>query len=665
MDKQKSGAATFLSDNETKVDLLNNEAIALTIIKILLEAPDKPVTIGVHGDWGVGKSSILEMIESGLEVQKNILCLKFNGWRFQGFEDAKIALLEGIVTGLIEKRPELKKAGDKVKEVFRRIDWLKIAKHAGSLAFTAFTGIPNFAQIHDLIKDFEKTLRDPATRPSQDKVNEMFDNALSLVKTEVQSKNIPDEIDEFRKAFDDLLKEAKVERLIVLIDDLDRCLPDTAIETLEAIRLFVFTPHTAFVVAADEAMIEYSVRKHFPELPDSTGPQTYARNYLEKLIQVPFRIPPLGVAETRIYVSLLLIGAELGDEDEGFAKLIVAARNRLKRPWSGEVIDTVVIKDTLGEKANKANQALFLSDQIGPILTGGTKGNPRQIKRFLNALMLRKRTADARGFGEDITLPALAKLMLAEQFLPRLFEQIANKATSSSTGICNELKLLEEKIKSPKMTPEAGEDEGLREEKSPKKHSKVTAEKETENSLLEEWLSNKPVEDWVAIEPLLGNIDLRPYFFATKDHKNYFGTHTTLGHINTITEKLIGPKISVQALEGDLKRLAIAEADQVFEGLRSHIISVGKFDNPPDGIDGISVLVKVQPTLQPKLLDLLDGLPSDHLGMWAIQGWTDVITEPENEKRLKQIFQKWADNPNNPLLQVAAGQVAKIPKRGR
>src|SRR5690606_548379 len=153
-----------------------------TIIKILLEAPDKPVTIGVHGDWGVGKSSILEMIESGLEVQKNILCLKFNGWRFQGFEDAKIALLEGIVTGLIEKRPELKKAGDKVKEVFRRIDWLKIAKHAGSLAFTAFTGIPNFAQIHDLIKDFEKTPRDPATRPSQGEVNEMFDNALSLVK---------------------------------------------------------------------------------------------------------------------------------------------------------------------------------------------------------------------------------------------------------------------------------------------------------------------------------------------------------------------------------------------------------------------------------------------------------------------------------------------------
>ena len=67
----------------------------------------------------------------------------------------------------------------------------------------------------------------------------------------------------------------------------------------EAVRLFVFTSRTAFVVAADEAMIEYAVRKHFPDLPDTTGPQTYARNYLEKLIQVPFRIPALGDTEKK------------------------------------------------------------------------------------------------------------------------------------------------------------------------------------------------------------------------------------------------------------------------------------------------------------------------------------------------------------------------------
>ena len=53
-------------------------------------------------------------------------------------------------------------------------------------------------------------------------------------------------------------EKAGVDQLVVLIDDLDRCLPDTAIDTLEAVRLFVFTSRTAFVVATDEAMIEYS-----------------------------------------------------------------------------------------------------------------------------------------------------------------------------------------------------------------------------------------------------------------------------------------------------------------------------------------------------------------------------------------------------------------------
>lgn len=141
----------ILTDNETKVDLLNNEAIATTIIKLLRDRPDQPVTIGVHGDWGAGKSSVLEMIEAGFEKESKVLCLKFNGWRFQGFEDAKIALIEGIVTGLIEKRPALTRAGEAVEDVFRRIDWLKVAKKAGGLAFTSFTGIPTPDQITAIV----------------------------------------------------------------------------------------------------------------------------------------------------------------------------------------------------------------------------------------------------------------------------------------------------------------------------------------------------------------------------------------------------------------------------------------------------------------------------------------------------------------------------------
>lgn len=165
----------ILADNETKIDLLNNEVIATTIIELLRDRPEQPVTVGVHGDWGAGKSSVLEMIEAGFEKQTDVLCLKFNGWRSQGFEDAKIALIEGIVTGLIEKRSALTKTCEAVKNVFRRIDWLKAAKRAGSLAFTAFSGIPTSDQIEVLVKNLRSIIEDPSKLPTKDNIEAVID----------------------------------------------------------------------------------------------------------------------------------------------------------------------------------------------------------------------------------------------------------------------------------------------------------------------------------------------------------------------------------------------------------------------------------------------------------------------------------------------------------
>lgn len=74
------------------------------------------------------------------------------------------------------------------------------------------------------------------------------------------------------------------------------------------------------MIGADEAMIEYAVRNHFPDLPQSQGPLSYTRNYFEKLIQVPFRIPALGSLETRIYTTLLLAENALGPTHKQFRK---------------------------------------------------------------------------------------------------------------------------------------------------------------------------------------------------------------------------------------------------------------------------------------------------------------------------------------------------------
>jgi hypothetical protein len=650
-----------LTDNETKVDLLNNEAIATTIVDLLLAHPDRPVTIGVHGDWGAGKSSILEMIEAGLESKGDVLCLKFNGWRFQGFEDAKIALIEGIVTALIEKRPALRKAGDAVKNVFKRIDWLKVAKKAGGLALTAFTGIPTPEQMQVLVGGLERLAADPSTIATKENLDALVDGAKDLLKPKGDTKNVPEEVAEFRKAFDELLKAAGVTQLVVLIDDLDRCLPDTAIETLEAVRLFVFTSHTAFVVAADEAMIEYSVRKHFPELPDTTGPRDYARNYLEKLIQVPFRIPALGVHETRTYVTLLLIGSQLGENDESYGELIKLARERLKRPWTSTPLDAASIRDTLKDKTSRVLDALGLSDQIGPILANGTQGNPRQIKRFLNSLLLRQRIAGARGFGELVRLPILAKLMLAERFQPRFFEQIAFAAASNDAGHCVALAELEAAIaeepadlaaSQEKSTPAKG---GGRATKS----GSADADSKPLSPTVGAWLASEEIRSWARVQPPLAEVDLRPYLFVAKDRRDYFGAISVLGHLSTLADQLMGSKLAVQGLGPELRGLKLAEAAKVFEVLRGRIMSGDDFTAAPPGVEGMAVLVKAHPDLQSNLLDFLEALPVPKLGGWVVQGWSGVV-EDAHRSRLVALLQGWEGSTNSRLKVVASGALKAL-----
>lgn len=642
----------ILTDNETSIDLLNNEAIAITIIDLLRERPDRPLTIGVHGDWGAGKSSVLEMIEAGFVGDGKVLCIKFNGWRFQGFEDAKIALIEGIVTGLVENRPALTKSAIAVKDIFNRIDWLKIAKKSGGLALTAFTGIPTVGQIGTIVGALEGVLADPGQLANNETLTTAIDDVKSILKP-AETKNVPQEIEGFRKAFDQLLKDANVEQLVVLIDDLDRCLPDTAIETLEAIRLFVFTARTAFVVAADEAMIEYAVRKHFPDLPETTGPRDYARNYLEKLIQVPFRIPALGETETRIYVTLLLVGAEIGEDDNSYTELIKAARLKLKRPWESTPLDAATVNSALGDKATKAHNALMLSDQIGPILASGAKGNPRQIKRFLNTLLLRKRTADARGFGDDITLPVLAKLMLAERFFLGLFDQIATVAVTHSQGLCEDIAHLERFI--------AIDGDEVTEPSTKTKSSKTSeiGALPTESAVLVEWKSSPAIHAWAEIQPSLAGVDLRPYLFVTKDKKDYFGPASVLGHLSIVAEKLFGTKLQVQGLESELKLLAQPEAEKLFEAVRTKIMSGDLFHTQPVGVDGLVVLVKVHPNLQGKLLDFLEALPKSRCGPWVVGGWFIILKDSEAKARFDRLLDAWSKVEDNPMLKAAAEGTSK------
>lgn len=647
----------FLSDQETAVDLLYYEAVARTVVRLVRQSTDVPVTIGVHGDWGAGKSSVLKMTAAAFEGQDRVITLWFNGWVFEGFEDAKAVVIETIVSELRRARPGSTKVAEAARKLLKRVDWLKAAQAAGGMAFTVATGVPSPDLLRSLYNGLSGFVADPSKVLTPETLKGLAEQAGGVLKaSEASSETAPDQMHAFRQEFEALLDAAEIDQLVVLIDDLDRCLPETAIATLEAIRLFLFVPRTAFVIAADEAMIEYSVRRHFPDLPATTGPMSYARNYLEKLIQVPFRIPALGLAETRAYVTLLLAQRALGEDAADFQKLLAAAREDLRRPWNSRGLDRTLVQGTLdGAIPAAVEDALRISGQITRLLTDGTRGNPRQIKRFLNSMALRRAIAEERGFGEDIDLPVLAKLMLAERFAPDLYDQVSRLASTAADGRVGALGALEAAAKAP-PPPVVGQ--------TNKPRAKGAAVEVVPPPEAEDWLRSDWAKGWAQIEPPLAEVDLRPYVFVTRDKRSYFAGVIASDHLEALVEKLSGSAMAARSAETEIARITDAEAEQVFDALQARILSSDKLAAAPAGVPGLARLVVLRPALQRRLMTLLTSLPTDKVGGWAVSSWTGAFVDAGIVAEFGALRSSWAETAVNRGLKASAGAFSAADRAG-
>ena len=651
----------LLPDHETEFDYLNCEAISQTVVELLTGNRRRPLTVGIHGDWGAGKSSILKMIEAQLGSDANVAVLWFNGWTFEGFDDAKTVLIESTITELLRQRSTVGKVKEKASKLLRRVNWLKVAKRSGGVAFNVLTGLPSADQIETAVGALRRLGQDVADVEGSE-IPGKLEEIAGFLKPAEDEDNLPDTIHQFREDFKDLLDEAKVEQLVVLIDDLDRCLPTTAIQTLEAIRLFLFVPKSAFVIGADEAMIEYAVRQHFPDLPVASGPLPYARNYLEKLIQVPFRIPALGAQETRTYVTLLLVQSIVGEYHDGFDNLLAKGKDSLREPWHGVGLSQTDVQKVDEAAKDELNSAFVLAQQIAPILADGTKGNPRQIKRFLNALLVRQVIANARGFGEQIKQPVLAKLMLAERFQPDFYEHVSMQAMSANDGRVSDLAGLESTGNSEKAN---GTSKGTTRAKGEATDKKGGREKSTEQQAeIAKWLERDWLTRWLQLEPELAAEDLRPYVFVARDRRLPVGA-AAQGGLETLISKLCGARLEIRAIEPEVKSLSAADAGIVFNGLRERVLGVGSFATAPRGIDGLAIVAKHHPHLQGEVVALLESFDPKDLGLWVVRGWNEAITERQARGKLIDVMRGWGEQNDNTMLKSAApSAISTLESRG-
>ncbi len=582
---------------------------------------------------GAGKSSVLKMVQASLEGQDGTLCLWFNGWAFEGFDDAKTVVIETVVDELVRARPataQIKAAATKLRN---RIDWLKIARKTGGLALSAVSGFPTPDLAADAVKLIQGVISNPGDTLSIEKLKDWASTAGEYVKDAPdEGGGMPAHMHAFRDEFISLLDAAGVKRLVVMVDDLDRCLPATAISTLEAIRLFLFVERTAFIIGADEMMIEYAVREHFPDLPPASGPVSYARNYLEKLIQVPFRIPSLGAMETRVYVALLLAENALGKGDKHFGKLLDVARDQLKRPWLSQGLDRTALEEAMGTVPPKIEQALVTSAQVSAVLSEGAHGNPRQIKRFLNTLMLREAIAEERGFHAEIDRQVLAKIMLAERFSPDFYGEIAKLAAGSKDGKPKEIAALETHRKvraaADDVAGGVGDPTGQETPALP-------------DPVVEEWVKSEWTLRWAKTNPPLAQHNLHPYVFVTRDKRSFFGGAAAHHHLEALVEKLTGPPLAIAQAEGDLKKLTGVEPETVFEAVRDQILLNADLMAKPRGVDGLSALVVAHPDLQGRLAGFLEALPADRVGGWVVSSWGRAFQDANVKQRFDELKTRW------------------------
>ena len=608
----------ILSDNETKVDLLNNEAIAKTIVSLIMESKDQPISIGIHGDWGAGKSCIVEMVENEVkkapsDFGKKYSCISFNGWRHQGFEDSKVALMSSIVSELEKKETLGSKSGEILRKLWKNINWMSVAKATGKTALGIATGTAPITLLSSAMDVLKSTV---TTKEGIDGAIDSIGGYLKEAKiTEDMSSN--KEFSEFQKNFAELLEDAAIDKLVVLIDDLDRCLPDVAINTLEAVRLFMFTEKTAFVIAADESMIRYAVKKHFPDAINENkinAGDTFANRYLEKLIQVPFRIPALGEVEACIYIMLLMVGSVLTDENENYKKLREEGLARIKKPWNVKSLTVDDVREILGSDYEKCSNEVLIATQICHLLAENTDGNPRKIKRFINMLLLRYEIAKNRGFGDELKLAVLAKMMLAEYYETDFYKALPNHLDSE--GKWGEISEILADIKA--MVEEQKIIEGK-----------------------ERWYDLNRIWKWLYYEPEIADEDLRPYYYACKEKIDYFSGITSKNDLSEIVDLLFRDEMAIVSRTDDLKNLTNQEAEQVFEVVVQKIMERGQFETKPKGIDGLIVLVQNKAELRENLVGFIDTIPVDKTGVWIIRGWDKAIpTNCAERKNLNRCFDK-------------------------
>ncbi|GHV04995.1 ATPase [Campylobacterota bacterium] len=566
------------ADKESEKDYLNFGEVAEIATDIIASPSMLPVSIGIFGNWGSGKSSILKLIENNFKNEnEKYLIINFDAWLYQGYDDARMSLMETIVSNLQQEAKDNETVLTKIKSLFSRISYLRLVGLAGE-GIALINGIPTGGAIAKAVNALSG-LKDGIQAEEEYQtigttVKSAKEKIGGIIKP-LEEKSPPQHIDAFRVEYKDIIKELE-KTVVVIIDNLDRCTPVNAIQTLEAIRLFLFLQNTAFVIAADEDMIRSAVKECF-----KGSNEQHQIDYLDKLIQVPVRVPKLGIREVRAYL-FMLYAVEHEIEENKVEELRLLLENNMRSSWKDEPIDREKLLKILdANDKDNLSKSYLLADRTSLLLTNSTaiQGNPRIIKRLLNIVKMRSQTAKRRGISLDETI--ITKLVIFERCVGSEITSDFYRLVDTENGKPAFLQL-DYKGKAKAKIPEAWKNESVK----------------------------AFVADWLKLEPLLNKVDLRPALYLSRETRALsISTKELSSEAKDILVALSKVKnMSTLSISEKLKSLMPDEEVKIMETLIEQLRQISDWSKIPEGFNGACILADISDNAGKLLNDFIHEL---------------------------------------------------------
>ena len=260
----------------------------------IIQASEPRFAVGIFGGWGSGKTTLMEAIKAHLP-RENLVIVEFNAWRFEREPQLLVPLLDTLRAALVswserqgaEKKKKAQASAARIGSVVRAL----------ATGLSAQVGLPGAVSVSYNAAAALQALSQPAKAEQAQSLYFAAFKELEIAFGEFQAGGI--------------------ERIVVFVDDLDRCLPENALQVLESVKLFFDLKGFVFVVGLDPDIVERSVQAKFARSPDTfTAPGNspvvpagrLGREYVKKIFQVPYSLPAVYPQELEGLLSSMFSG---------------------------------------------------------------------------------------------------------------------------------------------------------------------------------------------------------------------------------------------------------------------------------------------------------------------------------------------------------------------